>query len=137
MIDCDERTTYQNISVRIESLSAGKNPKSDVYYGTIQEIWELYYVHIKVALFLCKWVDRVEVIVDEYGRTCVNLKNMDYQGDLFILVSQANQIFYVIDTLNEGYHVVMFGKRRILGVENVVDEEEYNQFDDLPTVGTN
>ena len=29
----------------------------------------------------------------------------------------------------------MFGKRRILGVENVVDEEEYNQFDDLPTVG--
>ena len=31
--------------------------------------------------------------------------------------------------------MVMFGKRRILGVENVVDEEEYNQFDDLPTMG--
>jgi hypothetical protein len=75
------------------------------------------------------------VIVDEYGRTCVNLNNMAYQGDLFILASQATQIFYVTDTLNEGYHVYMFWKRRILGVENVVDEEEYNQFDDLPTVG--
>ena len=29
----------------------------------------------------------------------------------------------------------MFGKRRILGVKNVVDEEEYNQFDELSTVG--
>ena len=92
-------------------------------------------MQIKVALFLCKWANREEVIVDEYGRTCLNLNNMDYQGDLFLLASQATQIFYVTDTLNEGYHVVMFGKRRILGVENVVDEEEYNQFDDFPTVG--
>ena len=45
------------------------------------------------------------------------------------------KFFYVPDTLNEDCHVVMFGKRRILGVENVVDEEEYNQFDDLPIVG--
>ena len=30
------------------------------------------------------------------------------------------------------WHIVLHGKRRILGVENVVDEEEYNQFDDLP-----
>ena len=29
----------------------------------------------------------------------------------------------------------MFGKKRILGVENIVDEEEYNQFDELPIVG--
>ena len=28
----------------------------------------------------------------------------------------------------------MHGQRRILGVENVVDEDRYNQFDDLPTV---
>nr|GFC50511.1 hypothetical protein [Tanacetum cinerariifolium] len=25
-----------------------------------------------------------------------------------------------------------FGKRHILGVDNVVDEDEYNQFDELP-----
>ena len=68
-------------------------------------------------------------------KTYVNLNTMEYHSDPFILASQATQIFYVTNMLNEGYHVVMFGKRRILGVENVVDEEEYNQFDDLPTVG--
>ena len=52
--DRDQRITYQNISVRIESLSAGKNPKKEGYYGTIQEIWELDYVKIKVARFMCK-----------------------------------------------------------------------------------
>ena len=90
---------------------------------------------IKVALFKCKWVALSEVKVDEYGKTCANLNTTEYHSDPFILASQATQIFYVPDTLNEDCHVVMFGKRRILGVENVADEEEYNQFDDLPTVG--
>ena len=126
MKDHDQMTTYQNSSVRIESLGACKNPKKEVYYGTIQEIWELDYVKIKVALFKCKWVALSEVKVDEYRKTCVNLKTMEYHSDPFIVASQATQIFYVLDTLNEDCHVVMFGKRRILGVENVVDEEEYN-----------
>jgi hypothetical protein len=29
-------------------------------------------------------------------------------------------------------HVVIHGKQRIIGLENVTDEEEYNQFDELP-----
>ena len=110
--DHDQRTTYQNNSVRIESLSAGKNPKKEVYYGTIQEIWELDY-KIKVTLFKCKWVALSEVKVDEYGKTCVNLKTMEYHSNPFILASQATQIFYVPNTLNEDCLVVMFGKRRI------------------------
>ena len=36
---------------------------------------------------------------------------------------------------NKKRHVVLHGKRRIVGVENVVDEEEYNQFDELPPFG--
>ena len=31
--------------------------------------------------------------------------------------------------------MVLQGKRRIVGVENVVDEEDYNQFDALPPFG--
>ena len=31
--------------------------------------------------------------------------------------------------------MVLQGKRRIIGVENVVDEEDYNQFDALPPFG--
>jgi hypothetical protein len=32
-------------------------------------------------------------------------------------------------------HVVLKGKRRIVGVEDVVDKEAYNQFDELPPFG--
>ena len=44
--------------------------------------------------------------------------------------------FYVPDTRNKKKHVVLPGKRRVVGVENVVDEEEYNQFDEVPPFGT-
>ncbi|GJR13727.1 hypothetical protein Tco_0796379 [Tanacetum coccineum] len=30
------------------------------------------------------------------------------------------------------WHTVLHGKRRILGIENVVDKDEYDQFDELP-----
>ena len=33
--------------------------------------------------------------------------------------------------------MVLQGKRSIVGVENVVDEEDYNQFDELPPFGEN
>ena len=126
---------YQNSSIRIECLTADVVPKKEVYYGTIIEIWELDYVKIKVALFKCRWVALVHVKVDEYGKTYVNLDKMAYKKDPFILASQATQVFYVPNTLHKNCHVVMFEKTRILGVENVIDEEEYNQFDELPTVG--
>ena len=33
--------------------------------------------------------------------------------------------------------MILQGKRSIVGVENVVDEEDYNQFDELPPFGAN
>jgi hypothetical protein len=35
----------------------------------------------------------------------------------------------------EEHHIVLQGKIKIIGVEYVVDEEEYNQFDALPPFG--
>jgi hypothetical protein len=36
-------------------------------------------------------------------------------------------------------HVILFGKRRIVGVENVADELEYDHFDEIPpfSIGIN
>ena len=42
-------------------------------------------------------------------------------------------MFYVPDLAKKNWYVVMPGKRRIGGVENVVEEEEYNQFDKIPS----
>jgi hypothetical protein len=42
------------------------------------------------------------------------------------------QVFYILDTKNEKKHIVVPGKQQVLKVENVEDEEEYNQFDEVP-----
>ena len=49
----DAKTSYQNSSVGIECLTVEEDDKQ-VYYGTIEEIWELDYVQMKVALFKCR-----------------------------------------------------------------------------------
>jgi hypothetical protein len=45
-------------------------------------------------------------------------------------------VFYVPDLAKKNWSVVMPGKKRIVGIENVVEEEEYNQFDEIPSVDT-
>ena len=51
----DKKTSYQNRSILIECITVDEADKR-VYYGTIEEIWELNYVKVKVPLFRCKWV---------------------------------------------------------------------------------
>jgi hypothetical protein len=41
-------------------------------------------------------------------------------------------VFYILDPEHEKKHIVIPRKQRIIGVENVTDEEGYNQFDELP-----
>ena len=71
----DEKTSYQNSSVRIECMTVDEADKR-VYYGTIKEIWELDYVKVKVALFRCAWIPLGQVRIDEYRKTCVNRTTM-------------------------------------------------------------
>ena len=35
--------------------------------------------------------------------------------------------------MHKNCQVVMHGKRRVLGVDDVADEDEYDEFDELPT----
>ncbi|KAL4585211.1 hypothetical protein LXL04_009827 [Taraxacum kok-saghyz] len=139
----DGKSTLQNsgvtlIAMSTEYSSANHEGRSiiakDSYYGVIQEIWELKYDSLVVVpVFKCKWVEnRRGVKVDEDGFTLVNLSTHGYVSEPFILAKQANQVFFVEDPMDTRWHIVLHGKRRILGVENVVDEEEYDQFDDLP-----
>ena len=44
-------------------------------------------------------------------------------------------MFYVPDTVRMTRHIVLPGKRRIVGVQNAVDEE-FNQFDEIPPFAT-
>ena len=92
--------------------------------SSIVKIWELDYVLFKIPLFRCRWVHLPQVKVDRYGVTTVDLERVGYKDEPFVLANQVVQVFYVTDPTNKKRHVVLNGKRRIVGVENVVDEEE-------------
>ncbi|KAL4556790.1 hypothetical protein LXL04_034951 [Taraxacum kok-saghyz] len=65
-------------------------------------------------MFKCKWVE--------------NQRRVKVDND----ATQAAQVFYVEVPKDSRNHIVMHSKRHIIGVDNVVDAEEYNQFDELP-----
>ena len=136
------KSTNENNGVTLvassQEFSRSKDAKAvqakNAYYGKIEEIWEVDYFKFKIPLFRCIWVDnRRGVRVDDAtGFTIVNFAKLGYHDEPFILAKQANQVFYIEDPAKNNCHIVLHGKRRILGVENVVDEEEWNQFDDIP-----
>ncbi|KAH6776554.1 hypothetical protein C2S52_014115 [Perilla frutescens var. hirtella] len=87
-----------------------KNPiVSDMmFYGRIEEIWELDYTKFQVVVFKCRWVDNNSgVKVDDSGFTLVNLNKVGYQSDSFILGSQAKQVFYIQDPEDVAWSVVL------------------------------
>ena len=61
---------------------------------------------------------------------------MAYHVDPFILARDATQIFFVEDPLHKNGHLAMHGKRRVLGVEDVANEDEYGEFAELPAKGS-
>ncbi|GJU84076.1 hypothetical protein Tco_1291622 [Tanacetum coccineum] len=110
----DEKSTMQNSEVTViastmefdrSNHNAMATNAKNSFYGVIQEIWELDYNTFTIPLFKCKWVTNN---------------------------TRATQVFYVKDPSKSRWHIVLHGKRSILGVENVVDEDEYDQLDELP-----
>jgi hypothetical protein len=49
-----------------------------------------------------------------------------------MLAKHVTQVFYILDTTNKRLKMVILGKWWIIGVENVVNEEEFDQFDEIP-----
>src|SRR5664279_3449217 len=95
----DIKSTNQNSDVRFDATN--NNGQNDTYYGYIEEIWELEYgPSFKVPLFWCKWVKLTGggVQVDKlYGMTTVDLNNLGYRDEPFVLANDVAQVFYVKD----------------------------------------
>jgi hypothetical protein len=75
--------------------------EKDTYYGYIEEIWELDYTPtFKVPLFRCSWINMngEGVKVDQlYGMIIVDLKNLGYRDEPFVLANDVARVFYVKD----------------------------------------
>ncbi|KAD0605065.1 hypothetical protein E3N88_43995 [Mikania micrantha] len=140
--DQDEKSTMQNRRVIIivsttefDRMDHSKMLRiaKESYYGVIQEIWELNYHSFVIRVYRCKWVNnRTCVKVDKCGFILVDLASHGYVSEPFVLAKQVTQVFLVNDPSKPKYHIILHGKRRIIGVDHVIYEEEYNQFDELP-----
>ena len=132
----DAKSSYQNSGVHIDAFDS--NGVEQTYHGYIEAIWELEYGPLKVPLFQCQWVKIPSGLrIDKYGMFIVDLNNVGYQDEPFVLAESVTQVFYVKDPSSlTDRHVVLHGKRSIVGVENIVDEEGYDQIDELPPFAT-
>jgi hypothetical protein len=82
--------------------------------------------------------------------TIVDLNNIGYRDEPFVLVQDVSQVFYVKDmsskpkkeinkqTDESKRHIVLSSKRNIVGVEDRTDlSEDYNNFVDIPPFTVN
>jgi hypothetical protein len=71
------------------------------------------------------------VNVDNYGLTLVDLKNLGHKDDPWVHADRVTQVFYVLDS-ETGKHIVVSGKQKIVGVDNMEDnDEDINQFEEM------
>jgi hypothetical protein len=70
--------------------------------------------------------------VDEYGFTIVDLRNVGHKDEPWVLASTVAQVFYILDPKDEKKQIAVPDKQWVVEVDNVEDEEEYNQFNDVP-----
>jgi hypothetical protein len=62
----------------------------------------------------------------------VDLKNLGHKDESWVLADRDTQLFYVLDP-ETGNHIVVSGKQKIVGVDNVEDnDEDINQFEEMP-----
>jgi hypothetical protein len=123
---------YQNSGVHIDAYNVTRQDKN-MYYSQIQEIWELDFHGFKIPIFRCNWVDAIKgVVKHKYMFISIDLNHQEYKSEPFVLVKDVAQVFYVPDTTNKRLKVVISRKRRIIRVENAIDEEEFDQFDEIP-----
>ncbi|XP_071707070.1 uncharacterized protein [Rutidosis leptorrhynchoides] len=116
------------------------NQESD-YYGLIEEIIEVEYhnslSHCVVVLFKCHWFDLVRGVRVDHKHKLVDVKTKSrgYVDDLFILASQAEQVYYApypsmtID-LKDWLAVVKVKPRGIYQLEEHVSEVTDDDEDD-------
>jgi hypothetical protein len=110
----DKKSVYQNSGVRVtavvdDSRDDDDDTEMDTYYGQIEEIWELDYVRLKVALFRCRWVTNGKRAVskDKYGYVSVDLRVFGYKNEMFVFANDVEQVFNVPDLPKKNWSVVM------------------------------
>jgi calcineurin-like phosphoesterase family protein len=114
----DKKSVCQNSGVRVRAVvddnhDGDDDTETDTYYGQIEEIWELDYVGLKVALIQCRSVTNGKRALskDKYGYVSVDLQVFGYKNEPFVFANNVEQVFYVPDLAKKNWSVVMLGKK--------------------------
>jgi hypothetical protein len=88
---------------------------------------------LQIPIFKCQWVKHPQGIeIDDYVFTIVDLTNVGHKDEPWVLAATVAQVFYIHDPKDENKYIVLPGKQRVVEVDDVEDEEEYNQCDEVP-----
>jgi hypothetical protein len=102
-----------------------KNEKIN-YYGTLKEIIELEYTNTNttVVVFRCDWYKldgKHTSLKDDGFYKSINVSNLWYKKDCYILATQATQVFYLPDNkYGKNWRIVqMFKHRHLYNVSEI------------------
>ena len=106
------------------------------YYGRIEEIWELDYSgEYKVPMFRVRWAKSVDR-ENRYFTTMIipdaksNSANVTAKNEPWVMAHHVTQCFFITDPSKPSRVVVRRGKRSIVGMDGVANEEDYDQYGD-------
>jgi hypothetical protein len=78
----------------------------NMYYGQIQEIWELDFHGFKILFFCCNGVDAIKgVVQDKYEFISVDLNHQGYKSEPFVLAKHVAQLF--VPTVTQQSHNIL------------------------------
>ncbi|CAN6561755.1 unnamed protein product [Malus baccata var. baccata] len=140
----DDKHKNQNCGVFVPANVPGAIGQVNCY-GRVVDMFEVKYCGPTeagdrgraVMLFKCEWVNSESPRgwkTDQYGFTMVNFNQLGFKEDPFILASQALQAFYVEDTIEKDWHVVVRTQPRdlfdVLEDSDAIDDYAIPNLDD-------
>jgi hypothetical protein len=92
-----------------------------------------YGISVQIPIFKCQWVKHLQVVeIDDYGFTIIDLRNVSHKYESWVLTTTVAEVFYILDPKDEKKYIIVPEKQRIVTVDDVDDEEQYNQCDEVP-----
>ncbi|KAL5846312.1 hypothetical protein ACOSQ3_009836 [Xanthoceras sorbifolium] len=138
-MDSEKSTQDSGVSLKAETVctinarNGTQVVKKMVYYGVLREILFLDDSAFCVPLFKCDWVSCGSDVRVEDGFTLVNFhpRVNKFGRDLFILASQATQVFYSRENDTSNWYVVLKSPPRGFHYLDKFDEHAYRSFTPL------
>jgi hypothetical protein len=127
---------YQNSGVTIECLTNDANDTTERFYGRVEEIWELDYARMHDAMMFCvRWAKNVvrenkyftNMSIPDAKSATVNI-NIIAKTEPWVHAKHVTQCFFITDPTNPSRVAMRRGKRSIVGMDGVANEEDYDQY---------